>query len=162
MFECVLQARCDVMSCDHCCNTMDAAKAVLFTNRYLLWKNAAAVLGLACVAVFAFKQLRLLYGALHAYVMTLLTLKNLKKYGSWAGKFPTCSSVNWIWTHEANSVGNLEHCRQARARAGRVCSAVAVLFVKWNGPLEHVGLVSYPDPPPLHFYILTSSIGADR
>ena len=117
---------------------MDAAEAFLLADRYPLWKNAAAVLGLACVAVFAFKQLRLLYGALHAYMMTPLTRKNLKKYGSWAGKFPTCSSVNWIWTHEASSVGNLEHCRQARARAGRVCSVVAVLLVKWKGALEHV------------------------
>ena len=76
----------DVISCDHWLHTMDAAKDFFFTDRYLLWKNAAAVLGLACVAVFAFKQLRLLHGALHAYVMTPLTRKNLKKFGSWAGR----------------------------------------------------------------------------
>ena len=71
---------------------MDVAKDFFFTDRCLLWKNAAAVLGLACVAVFAFKQLRLLYGALHAYMMTPLTRKNLKKYGSWAGKLSARTS----------------------------------------------------------------------
>ena len=65
---------------------MNVVNDFFFTDRCLLWKNAAAVVGLACVAVFAFKQLRLLYGALRAYVMTPLTRKNLKKYGSWAGK----------------------------------------------------------------------------
>ena len=65
---------------------MDAARAFYgHTDRYLLWNNAAAVLGLLCLAVIAFKQLRLLHGALHAYVMTPLTRKNLKEYGSWAG-----------------------------------------------------------------------------
>ena len=65
---------------------MDAAKDFFLTDRFLLWKNAAAVLGLTFLAVFVLKQLRLLHGALHAYVMTPLTRKNLKKYGSWAGK----------------------------------------------------------------------------
>ena len=74
---------------------MDVVRDFFLTDRFLLWKNAAAVLGLACVVVFAFKQLRLLCGALHAYVMTPLTRKNLKKYGSWAGKFSVYSSVKW-------------------------------------------------------------------
>ena len=68
---------------------MDVVKDFFFSDQYLLWKNTAAVVGLACVAVFAFKQLRLLHGALHAYVMTPLTRKNLKKYGNWAGKLST-------------------------------------------------------------------------
>ena len=65
---------------------MDVVRDFFLTDRFLLWKNAAAVLGAACVAVFVLKQLRLLHGAFHAYVMTPLTRKNLKKYGSWAGK----------------------------------------------------------------------------
>ena len=65
---------------------MDVIRDFFLTDRFLLWKNAAAVLGAACVAVFAFKQLRLLHGAFHAYVMKPLTRKNLKKYGCWAGK----------------------------------------------------------------------------
>lgn len=68
---------------------MDDAKD-FFNYWYLFWKNAAAVVGLMCVSVFAFKQLRLLHGALHAYVMTPFTRKNLKNYGSWAGAFSAC------------------------------------------------------------------------
>ena len=83
---------------------MHVVNDFFFTDRYLLWKNAAAVVGLACVAVFTFKQLRLLYGAICAYVMTPLTRKNLKEYGSWAGKFssstgidPPCSNGLLYW-----------------------------------------------------------------
>ena len=83
---------------------MDVVNDFFFIDRYMLWKNAAAVVGLACVAVFAFKQLRLLYGAIRAYVMTPLTRKNLKEYGSWAGKFssstgidPPCSNGILYW-----------------------------------------------------------------
>ena len=72
----------DVMSCDQFVQ-MGASPP----TATCWWNNAAALLGLLCLAVFAFKQLRLLHGALRAYVMTPFTRKNLKEYGSWAGAY---------------------------------------------------------------------------
>ena len=65
---------------------MDIVNEFFFTAKYQTSKNLAALVGIACIASVVIKHLWMLKGGIMAYVLTILTRRNLKKYGAWAGK----------------------------------------------------------------------------